>query len=543
MEVQISQKELEIAEHLCDPTSLTENLIPLNENAPQTWDENADCIYLRPYQFVMQNYSYIYAYDPEKEPVENTRIKKSAGDLYSIGARNTGKSFFLKIDTILSVVHRIVQGCVASFDAKHLKKVADGIADYMESHSFLQIFHCRDTRKNTVRRDPLTISTEHGSLIKSVNEKVEGNNPGVGYHGLHYDTRWYEEYSYASKEGEEKTVDAVNSLGHIDRPSGIPDLCVGSPLGKILKDKSKRPWIWKLPQYVREDWNEQTEKERIEFYKGKNSAAYKLNVEAETIEGAFGFWDMARLKEASLNERRDIKFFEIGKDTYTLFDKMLIVERLVGAEQVFICADIGFGAAPTEIIIIFFNGKRYIYEYNISLFRLTQEEQAEILYFLYEKMGGAFISIDATSDEGVTLDFVYKKGVPIEHLLKVKFNANIEVGFELDEKDNPIIDKSGDTVMKMANTREWAFQELPQLMYSGKMDIPLDTKFLNQFTNTIMQKTKAGKPLYSCKGENHLHSAFEVFAICRFINEFKTLKNNRRTQTRCYGVFSDGEVI
>jgi len=554
MEKPLTEREIEICGHLCDPTSLTENLIPLKEHSPQVWNESCDCVVLRPYQFAMQDYSYLYANDPLLDEKQNVQIKKGAGDLASIGSRNTGKSFFLKIDTILAVIHNVIQICLASFDAEHLGKVAGEIADYLESHPFMKIFHLKDSRQQTVKRKQgVQAITEHGTQLRSVNEKVESppEKRGTGYHSLHFDLRLYEEYSYASKEGEQKSIDARNSLGSIDRPSGIPDLCIDAPLGKILQDEKRKNWIWRLPQMVREDFDEETEQRLIEEYGGKNSSSYRLNVLAETIEGAFGWYDMLRLKEASLDRKRSIKTFEISKDTFALHDKKLIVEKLSGAKQTFICADIGFGAAPTEIIILFFDGKKYIYEYNISVFRLLQKEQAIILKFLYEKLGGAFIAIDSTSDEGAIIDYLKDMGIPPEHLLKVKFNENIEVDFEYqkDESGNYILDiagnkkvlmdSNGNPIMKEANTLDWAMSELNKIMYNGTMNLPLDPKFLTQFTNEFATKLQGMKIKYENKSADHLHAAFQVFAICRFFNEFNILKNTYKPSTR-RGFYSFG---
>jgi hypothetical protein len=392
----ITESELDFLSMYFHPTSLTENLVPENINAAHNWP-HCPTVYVRPYQYTMQNYSYLYANDPKKSKEENFRIKKMVGDCYMIGARNLGKSYFLIIDCILSIIHNIPEIAVGSFDDRHLQKVTNPIALFIERHKFLQIFHLKDTRKDSVNRGTnFEIMTEHGSLTKGVNEKVGEVNAGEQYHGLHAFLKLYEEYSYASTEGQLKGVDAVSSLGCIERPSGIPDLNIGSPLGKILQDKKLKPWIWRYPQFARCDWTEKTEQEKNELYGGKNSVSYKLNVEAEITEGAFGYFDMVRLKEASLDKTRLIKFFEVGKESFGNFEQSLIIERLPGAEQCFICADLGFGAAPTETIIIFFDGKKYKWVYNISLFRLSPEEQPDVFYWLYNKLGGAFIALDSS---------------------------------------------------------------------------------------------------------------------------------------------------
>jgi hypothetical protein len=888
-----------------------------------------NCLTLRPYQFAMQNYSYMIAENPALSQIDNLTLKKISGDLYSIGARNLGKSLWLWIDTVLTIIHKVKEACVASFDDQHLKKVTNTISLFVESHKFLQIFHLskETSRSKTVKRSPFEVVTEHGSVVKGINEKVEGDNPGTAFHGLHFDYLNYEEFcvdgktqirwvdekgnihsdrivrfidsgdwknalvysynfkeqkielkkvsnifqknvknygvwdlkfetfgntkyrrlitsqhqkiwtdsgykevediskddtfytfdyykltdiqkqitigtllgdacvsqkvkgkclpsmhfvhsisqedyiqykkkcflnlfqsfhrqknktgfnyqetnwggktlhgttdtcvdlyefldfkkngndkktlditllekymseislafwvmddgillgnkgktentkyirintqgfnyqshlflkeilkkkfnldvqireenrfnkkyftlqfdnkntlllidkikkyvhptlyykiytkielcsflynnikpnfidlsqdvkdllqpikllskefiirrtwkmhdievednhnffaggtlisnSYASDQGAKKRVDSGNSLGYIERLSGIPDLCIGSPMGKILKDARKQHWIWKLPQFVREDYSEEIHQKLAEEHGGEKSTSFRLNVEAITLEGAYGFWDMARLKEASLKKTRRIKCFEIDKETFADFSSRIHIDRLAGSEQCFIIADMGFGSAPTEIIILFFNGKKYIYSYNITLYRLVREEQAEIFYWLYKQLNGGFIGIDATSDDGETLEYVHKLGVPRSHLLKVKLNENIETGFQRDESGEILFDRNGNPLMQLENSRQFAFQELEKLMYNELMEIPYDEKFLNQFTSTIAKQTKGMKTIYENKSSaDHLHSAFEIFAIVRFLKEFETIKGQKQSK-RAYCSFT-----
>lgn len=533
----LTEDEIEFMEHFSDPTSLTENLFPENIDAPQMWP-NCKRLYIRPYQFAMQNYSYIYADDPELSESENLGIKVLAGTCYSIGARNLGKSWWVMIDCILTVIHGVKEIVLASCTGEKIKKVADPIAETINSHKFLKIFHLKNSKKDTVTLKPLKVTTGHGSVLYGVNEQIDGNKPGFEYQSKHYWTRFYEEYSYATNEGEKQAVDAVNMVGHIERLSGIPALCVGAPLGKILSNQKLKNWIWRLPQYVSESWSKKIQEARAEEYGGETSASYGLNVLAKELEGAYGFWDIPRLKEKSMRKTGIVKNFEISRETYEGFESRLIVDRPSGTEQVYLCFDVGYGSAPTEIAVIFYDGNKYKYHYNISLYRLIAEEQAEVVKFLYDKLGGAFIAQDASGDNGVVVDNLIRLGIDSDHVLKVFLQENIDVDFEREDpndSESPVlIDKDGDPIMKQENCLFWAMKELELLMYGGKMDIPPDPKFLNQFTNVIATQTK-NKTLWGSKGADHLHQSFQVFAICRFFNEFKNMKDSTRPK-RCYGI-------
>lgn len=532
----LSEKELEFLEHYYDPTSLTENLFPEKFSSPQVWNKKERRFWIRMYQLVMQNFFWMYADDPDLSFEENFKNKKGAGDLYSIGSRNTGKSVWVIIDCVLAVLHGIPQSCVASFDEGHLKNVIEPIAAYIQNHPFMKLFHLRVSKTDSVKTTPhFKAVTEHGAVMHGVNEQAGSDDPGVQYHSKHFFYHNFEEVSYMSAEGYKKSIDAENSAGHIKRFSGIPDLCIGSPLGKILTNEKLKPWIWCAPQLVRSDWTENVEKEKEEEYGGKASSGYLLNVLAQTVEGAYGYFDMVRLKKQSVTDSGIVKSFEIDKDSFANFQQNVIIQVPPGTISTYIAADIGLGAAPSEIIIICYDGKKYRYVYNITLFRLIQKEQAEVFYWLYQKFGSPMISCDSSGDGGVIIDYLKDKGVPEKKLLKVKFYDLIEVDFERDENGNWIFDRDGKPVMIKEETKPFSMTQLAKIMYSGDEEIPPDAKFLSQFTNCYAKQSKL-KTIFENRGPDHLLQAFQVYAICRFFNEFNM--NNNTSNERSYGVFN-----
>jgi len=851
-------------------------------------------------------------------------------------------SFLLKFDVLLTWIHKVREACVGSFNQKHLSKVTDPIAFYLESHPFAQIFHLKKGSVKSVNRKHggLKATSEHGCLIESANEQIDDSkNIGTDFHGKHYETLWYEEASYMSKDGTEKRIDSGSSLGYIERPSGIPDLRIGSPLTKILQEKKLKRWIWRLPQMVRPDWCDAMREKRIGEYNGENcfdtetevltnngwkdhltisendmvlslnpetqyadyykikeiykydydgdlnyydglklnfaitdnhkllyqttkkglrlesltnlinhnnkqeksivteiqefcrncgkkldlkvkkqkhfcsqkcnhsfykktfdanlqkvyipnffkfkghnkkyiefktksksnnaknykikmedwlqflgwylaegsisntkryksngdiyysntinvsqtkkynlkeisdvlmrmgftgkynnssfafhfnskaivehlkkecykgdlirvktvyncynkkipnyvydlsprllnifldafnkgdgdakrqkyyttsvqlanglqeliyksgnsaiikkiqsrtkfgttyelnerqfkqkgsrchfkkidkkhyngliwclevephhnffirrnnrchftgnSSGFKLNVLAETIEGAEGFWDIDRLKKASYNVSRKVKYFEVNKENFKSgkYKESIIVERMPGTEQVFICSDIGYSGSPSQVIVIFKVGNKYKYVYNIPLFKLLHREQAEVVKWLYDVLGTGFIATDATGDNGAIIDDLFDMGIPQEHLLKVFLGSNMEVGFETDAETGFVIkDNNGNPIMKEAKTIDWAMFELEKLMYGEEdygMDIPQDENFLEEFGGYIV-KMNGTRKTYDSFTTDHKHQSFQCFAICRFFNEFNLLKNKTR-EKRCYG--------
>lgn len=531
-------EDIDFIATLHDPIAVKECLFPVNIKAPHLWgEEDCDLVRIRNYQMCWQNYSHMFCDDDTLSKKQNFQKKLSAGICYNIGARNSGKSFdFIQMDAPVNIM--LAEGresCLGSATDGFLKKVSNPILNILREHPFFRIFKKTGKSQGIQAGNNIEAQTRHGHTFYGRNEKIGSPEPGTKFHGLHYDTLHYEEISYATEEGEEKRVDSGSSLGVIERFSGIPDIKLGSPLGKILYTEENKKWIARLPQYVREDWDNNRRKYMIDKYNGETSMAYKLNVIGEIIEGAEGFWDIERIKAKCLNKSRRIKIFDIDKKKFANFKKHIVVDRLP-ATQIYCCADIGAGSRPTEIIIVFFNGSKYQVIYNVLLNKLSSREQAKVFAYIYKKMGGCFIGLDTTTDYGI-LDYLEKDHkIPKKHLLGVDLRKNINIGFETNEETGRVIKKNGRPVIKQMISIDWAMQQLENLFYEGKMDIPLDNKFFKEFTGFKVLSEGLRKS-YGSSTTDDYHQAFQIFAITRWNNEWETLINMKNTDNNggCLG--------
>lgn len=522
-----------------DPVCMMETLIPVNFKACHTWNENSENIKVRPYQYPMLNYSYLFAKDKRKSKTLLYRIKKYAGELINLAARGIGKSFCAICDAFFTLIHTEgSESCVSSFDGKHLRKISWPIKNFAEHHPLFQIFR-RKGKSVRFAHGELEIETLKGHNMYGKNEDIGNPDPGDAFHSLHCCWWLYDEAQRMSEKGTEKRVDAIDmERGCINRLSGIPDVRIGSPLGQIFNDEDNKTFICRIPQFIMPGWTEEYAKDQAKKYKGRDSIAWKLNVEAEIIEGAFGFWDIERIKENCLRKNKEIKHMEVNKETFHMFKQKIILERLP-CEQVFVCLDMGEGSAPSEIIILFYDGKKYKYHYNISLHKLTTFEQEEILWYIYNKLKECFIATDATSVSGRDIiDNLVRRGVPKENTLKVNFNENIDVDFiyENDGKTVKIDVKSGQPLMRRERADQFAMPELERLFYSSLIEIPNQYKFFYQFGNIVAKRMINYVKYGSSIAEDHLHAAFMVFAVCRHFNQFK-LQNKQEETTDFIGGF------
>jgi hypothetical protein len=318
-------------------------------------------------------------------------------------------------------------------------------------------------------------------------------------------------------------IDATSSDGCLERISGIPDIRMGSPIAKMLRDESKRNWICNLPQFVREDWDDTAKARAIEEYDGETSPMYKLNVLGQEIEGANSMFDMARIKENSYNTKRHVKQFEVGKETFYKFDQILIIDKQP-AEMSIIASDIGTTGSPSEVCIFFGNNELLKWRYNISLYMLTTQEQAKVFKWLYDKFNNCVISLDCTAGEGRSIaDELVILGVPQDKIIRCMFNAKMVVGFDLNDDGTIKYDERGNPIHKLERTIDFAVMQLEKVLYHGLVEVPHSEKFLREFANYFSVMTGTSKR-YGTTSTDHLLQSFQCMAIARFQCEFANLQ-------------------
>ena len=231
---------------------------------------------------------------------------------------------------------------------------------------------------------------------------------------------------------------------------------------------------------------------------------------------------MQRVRENYL-ENKIIKHFEIDKKIFNKFKEIIIVERPSNAEEVHVHADIGETTSATEIIVLFKINNKYRYEYNITLYGLTDKEQEQIFDYVIQKLNANIIGLDCGEALGRVIYRYLEEKYGKEHLVYYDGSKKIKVDFERDENNN-VIFKNGEPVYKEEFMSEWSVQRLKQLLYENKILIPTDYKFDKQF-NSVICTQSGNRMIYECTSDqNHLYSAFKVFAIAQWDKEFSVIK-------------------
>ncbi len=520
----LTEEELSFMENFHSPVTMAECLFSNFDNLADFDEEKLGQVRL--YQIPFLSHESII--DEEMEGLkekEQFELRKNVGDIYNFGARKFGKTLITeKIDIPLSMLHDDGFPCgFTSSDAGHLRSVLDVVRHAIENHPILKLW-----KKNIRTAPQYRFDAHNGWLLEGINMNIASKNPGDQFFGKHVKKLWIEEASFETNKVYDKRKESLSELGAIIRSSGMTNFTSHMPAGKNFYEPKNRFKIINLPQYVNPYWDEKERKNRLKAYGGEDSVGYRVFVKGEVVEGGVSEFDMDRVK-ICYKEKTEIKKFEITKEKFKRFKDLIVVERPINAERIFICADIG-ESAGSEIIILSEIGNKYNYLYNIVLYNLTHNEQTEVFKWLAEKLSANVIGIDCGDGTGRAIYRNLETIFPKENLVWYAGTDKINVDFEKNDKGEIILDK-GKPVFKKEFMSEWSVRRLKSLLYEVRINIPLDYKF-NAQINSVMAVQSGTRTIYVCVAESgdHLFDAFRVFAISQWLKaDFNQTKPIRKS--------------
>jgi len=470
----------------------------------------------------MLGYDSLFLEDPKLSSKENSNIKNSLAESYNLGGRLTGKSIIsIVLDCLISFFNKsFTWGAISSYDALHIRSILEKVIHSLDNHDIMKLLNAHSLRSPAYK-----INSDNGCLLESVNMNITGKNPGAQFFGKHIDKHWMEESSFLTQEVSNKMLMSQSEKSCINRFSGMTTFSKQSPIGKLFDKLDNKNKIINLPSYVNPTWNDEKEEDAIIEFGGKESVGYKVQIEGKVVEDSDTVYDIERIRE-TYDKKIDIKLFEISKDNFYRFREILVLERAINADKCFICSDIGEGSAPTEIIIIFQIKDKYKYCYNITATRLSSDEQYELFKFIIEQVHANIVGLDTTSGMGKALASRLTKDFP-ENIIWVSFNEKIKIDYQKDDKGNFITDEKGNYQYKEEYVIDWSIQRLKHLFYNSKIECLIDYKLDLQFGGVV--STKSGlRTIYASKVANHLHQAFQVFAVVEWNSEFINTKPVQR---------------
>jgi len=519
----LSEEELEFMECFYDPLCLSECLFGDVDNLGMFYSEKQSHIRLG--QITLLSFEYLVDDEnPRHTDKENFKLREASGSVYVFGGRKFGKSLFVEIiDILISMV--LLDGENAGFtslDAIHIRGILDVIVRALENHKFYEMLEPKITRSPNYN-----IFLNNGYHLVSVNMNLHSNQPGNAFFQKHFRRLYIEEASFESEIVYNKRQDSVSEDGCVMRVAGMTNFTKYSPAGKVYYDLTEKPKVINLPQYVNPKWGEKEKIKMIKKHAGENSIGYRVFVKGEVVEEGVSALDMERVRENYVQDKK-LKHCEINKTNIENLKNILFLDRPKNSEMIFVAADIG-ETAPTEVIILSKVNDKYRYLHNITAYNLTDKDQVNLFSYIIKQLRADVIGLDTTDGLGRAIFRGLEPLHPGVAFCWCSFNEKIPVDFERNDSEK-IIFKNGQLAYKEEYVSEWSFMRLRELLYNELMMLPIDFK-LDEQLNSVIAIQGSNRVTYPCvANEDHLYSAFLVFAICQWYIEFNLIKpKNRKT--------------
>lgn len=514
----ITEDELLLMELLNDPIACAECLFSDIENLSHEPDEQLG--HIRFSQIPMMSFEYMLDYDENLSKKENFKLHEGAGNIDCFGGRLFGKTHIVEtVDILISIFHLAdTEVGFTSTDHIHIRGILEEkVIPILERHPFFKLFEPKINRSPNYR-----IACKNGYVLIGINMNLQSKQPGSQFFQKHLKRLYIEEASFETEEVFNKRIDAVSEDGCVTRSAGMTNFTKYSPAGRRFYDLKNKPWVCNLPQYCNPKWDVKQKEKAIKKHGGENSVSYRIFVKGEIVEEGISVFDMERVRRNYI-EDKVVKHFEITKENFRNFASILIVEKPDTVKEVFICADIG-ESAPTEIIVLFKVADNYKYVYNITCYNLTDKQQYELFCFLIYLLKPIIVGLDTTDGTGRAIYRSLNEKYPAENLSWCSFNEKIPVGFERDDDQKIIFDEKGNPIVKEEYVSEYSVKHLKDILYEGLLKLPIDYK-LDKQLNSVVSSSTGSRTVYEVVGdEDHLFSAFRVFAIAEWQKVLKDLK-------------------
>lgn len=485
--------------------------------------------HIRLSQLPYLSYEYLIAEDKTKSLKEIHKKRVGAGTCYALGGRLNGKSLCCeKLDVPFSMIlYRGLWGAFSSYDAGHIRGVMENVGQILEEHPFFMLFKTEVTRPN----GGYELKNKLGNKVNTVNENILGKKIGSSWFALHVHKIWYEEFSFSNDEASRKRLMSKSELGEpIFRVSGMCIFNKHSPAGRIFFDIKKRNWVMNHPAFINPMWSTQNDEEAIkEFGGNKNSLGYRTQINGEVVEDQDSAFDIELIRK-NYNYKKQIKSFDITKKNFYRFKNDLIIERPSNVDKIELGMDVGEGSTPSEIVVFSKIGEKYHYLFNISLYQLTDEQEHEVLMFIYDLLKFETLGIDYTSGKGKSLCWRLDKTLPQGILVRVGFNETIRVKFDKDDKGQIKTDIKGNLQYIEEYVSVWSVQRLKHFWYNNLLEMPIDEKFDLEINNFVCF-ISGNRETYDSKiNQDHLVAAFRSWAIGNWQNEFKMITGQNESK-------------
>ncbi len=520
MEEKITREELEFMQSWYTPECMSECLFSDVDNL--TSFEEDKFTEVRTGQHPLLSHEYILDEDPKLSKKQNMALKEGAGNITCLASRNWGKTCMEKIDILISLL--CIDNApliVSSYDSIHVRGVLNPISDSLTFHPIISLF------KKRIQKSPAyLITTQNGNILDGVNMNVkDGQNAGKQFFQKHAKKMWIEEASKETKDVYLKRIASRHAIGCVERLTGMSDFHQHSISGKNYYESQKKHQSMNVPSYINPDWGELDKKIAVKKYSGEKTIGFRMYVLGEIVTDKISALDMQRVRancyphtrNGFVDETKTVKEFEISKTNFKRFKDVIIVERPISSERMWLSIDVGRGGGQSEIMIFSEVNNRFHYLYNITIYGLLDKAQFEIIEYLIQQLSLNFISIDCGDGTGVAIYSRVEEIFSKKHLTWYDGSKKIIIGYVKDNKGNLVLEK-GQPIARELTMSEWSVQHLKYLMYSGKFYFLFSYK-LDEQLSSVVQMNTANKVIFSnTKADDHLFDSLRAFSITQWIN-------------------------
>lgn len=281
-------------------------------------------------------------------------LKCEDKNIIHLDGRDSGKSISLTTDVLhFAFTTRGGQGLIAAPHQGHLDTLSEEIEFQLDSNDELMrsIAITKYGKPKITRKPYFRLEFTNGSILYF----RPAGAYGEAFRSLHVERVWVDEGAWLSEKAWKALRQCLKAGGKLriySTPNGLRD----TTYYRLTTSSSFTVFRW--PSWTNPSWNEERERELLEFYGGKDSAGWQHEVAGEHGKPSYGAFNIEHLSLARQQVMEYRKIVISGEDLRDCeteeesHDRLEIMLNLMPQSGMFwIGGDLGYTNDPTEIVV------------------------------------------------------------------------------------------------------------------------------------------------------------------------------------------------
>lgn len=287
-------------------------------------------------------------------PHQVDNLKCDDKNIIHLDGRDAGKTVNITTDALhFAFTTRGGQGLIAAPHQGHLDTLSEEIEFQLESNDELMrsIAITKYGKPKITRKPYFRLEFTNGSILYF----RPAGAYGEAFRSLHVERVWVDEGAWLSEKAWKALRQCLKAGGKLriySTPNGLRD----TTYYRLTTSSSFTVFRW--PSWINPSWNEERERELIEFYGGRDTAGWQHEVAGEHGKPSYGAFNIEHLslaRQQVMEYRKmvisgeDLRDCETEKESY---DRLEILLNLMPQTGMFwIGGDLGYTNDPTEIVV------------------------------------------------------------------------------------------------------------------------------------------------------------------------------------------------